>query len=338
MLDNITKLREVQLDLLKSFAITCESHGLKWYVFFGTLLGTVRNEGYLPWDDDIDIAMPMADYIQLCEHREWFDNDKYMLQTPLDCGLSKFAKLRKNGTTAFSMELKDELRTEGHHGISIDVIPLAELPGMNCYHTPTLSSIEKLEASYKKEWFEPAGTARFEGLDVRIPAMPRKILTETYDDWAWPHGVRQTFPRYWFFDTEYGYEYYFRRYTGMLNGIEDKKIFLFGAADSLRIWLERFDLREQVVCTFDNASSKWGQQAFGVDIKNPTELPGMYDKDSCIIIVSLWHQEIGRQLEAMGIDDYYVYLDDYYDEKVGNKVVRREDLENGEKKIPKWDS
>ena len=64
----------------------------------------------------------------------------------------------------------------------------------------------------------------------------------------------------------------------------------------------------------------------------------MYDKDSCIIIVSLWHQEIGRQLEAMGIDDYYVYLDDYYDEKVGNKVVRREDLENGEKKIPKWDS
>ena len=338
MLNNITKLREVQLDLLKTFAINCESHGLKWYVFFGTLLGTVRNEGYLTWDDDIDVAMPMADYMQLCEHREWFDRQKYLLQIPWDYGLPKFAKLRRNDTTAFSIELKEELRTEGHHGISIDIIPLAELPGMNCYHTPTLGSIEKLEASYKKEWFEPAGTARFEGLEVRIPAMPRKILTEVYDDWAWPHGVRQTIPKYWFFDTERGYEYYFRRYTGMLNGIEGKKIYLFGAADSLRIWLERFDLREQVVCTFDNASSKWGQKAYGVDIKNPAEIPEMIDKDSRIIIVSLWHHEIGRQLEQMGIDDYYVYLDDYYDEKVGNKVVRREDLENGEKKIPKWES
>lgn len=336
MLDNITKLREVQMDLLKTFAITCESHGLKWYVFFGTLLGAVRNEGYLPWDDDIDVAMPMEDYMLLCEHREWFDSSKYLLQIPMDYGLSHFAKLRRNGTTAFSMELKKELRTEGHHGISIDIIPLAELPGMDCYHTPTLSSREKLEAVYKKEWFEPSKTAMFEGIEIRIPAFPRKVLTEVYDDWAWPHGVTKCYPRYWFFDTEHGYEMYFRRYTGMLNGIDGKKIFLFGAADSLRIWLERFDRRDQVVCTFDNDPNKWGQKAYGVDIKNPAELPGMLDADSIVIIVSLWHQEIGSQLEKMGIDDYYVYLDDYYDEKVGNKVVRREDMKDGEDKIPTW--
>ena len=43
-----------------------------------------------------------------------------------------------------------------------------------------------------------------------------------------------------------------------------------------------------------------------------------------------------KQLEEMGIEDYYVYLDDYYDEKVGNPVVRREDDQSGEKKIPAW--
>ena len=45
---------------------------------------------------------------------------------------------------------------------------------------------------------------------------------------------------------------------------------------------------------------------------------------------------LGKQLESMGITDYYVYLDDYYDEKVGNKVVRREDMPAGESKIPTW--
>ena len=123
----------------------------------------------------------------------------------------------------------------------------------------------------------------------------------------------------------------------MLDGIDGKRLFLFGAADSLRIWLERFNRRDQVVCTFDNSQAKWGRQAYGVDVKNPAELPDMLDDNSRVIIVSLWHQEIGKQLEGMGVIDYYVYLDAYYDEKIGNKVVRREDQPQGMSSIPKWE-
>ena len=169
MIDNLTKLREVQLELLETFALTCEAHQLRWYAFFGTLLGVVRNEGYLPWDDDIDVVMPMRDYILLCEHREWFNTAKYLLQTPLDYGCSRFAKLRKNGTTAFRGDFIEELRIEGHHGIAIDIIPLAEMPGADCYHTPTLMEPEKKEAVYLKSWFEPAGIGKFEQLQVYIP-------------------------------------------------------------------------------------------------------------------------------------------------------------------------
>ncbi len=71
-------------------------------------------------------------------------------------------------------------------------------------------------------------------------------------------------------------------------------------------------------------------------VRNPAELPEMLDNNSRVIVVSVWHQEIGRQLENMGIKDYYVYLDFYYDEKVGNKVVRREQLKDGSATIPKW--
>ena len=336
MIDNLTNLRKVQLELLETFATTCEAHQLKWYAFFGTLLGVVRNEGYLPWDDDIDVVMPLRDYITLCEHREWFDRLKYSLQTPLDCGCSRFAKLRKNGTTAFRGEFIETLKTEGHHGISIDIIPLEEIPGTDCYHTPTLLEAKKKGAVYLKSWFEPASVGQFEHLQIYIPAKPRKILNEVYEDWAWPHGAMESKPDFWFYDTKVGYEFYVRRYTGMLNGIEGKKIYLFGAADSLRIWLEKFGLKDQVVCTFDNDPGKWGKKIFDVEVRDPAELSKLLEDNSRIIVVSLWHQEIGRQLEGMGIEDYYVYLDDYYDDKVGNIVIRREDFDGKDNTIPKW--
>ena len=158
-----------------------------------------------------------------------------------------------------------------------------------------------------------------------------------YGDWAWPNGANLTGPSYWFFDTDTDYRKYVKRYTGMLDDISDKRIFLFGAADSLRIWLERFNLRDKVVCTFDNDSGKWGKKFFEVEVRNPSELPTLIDDNSRVIIVSLWHQEIGRQLEQMGIEDYYVYMDNYYDEKVGNKVVRREDDTASAAAIPMWE-
>lgn len=326
MINNVTRLREIQLELLDAFARVCAEHDLKWCICFGTLLGKVRCGGYLPWDDDLDMVMPEADFRELCLHKEWFAfDDRLFLQTPLDEGLPNIGKLRMNGTTAFREKLEDSLRQGGHHGIPIDIIPLNEVPGAGCYKTPSLRSVDKLDAVYLKDWFFPATEGTFEGHSVKVPAKPRKILTEVYDEWAWPSGAMDSKPTFWFFDTERDYTYYVKKYTGMLEGIEGKKIYLFGAADSLRIWMERFNLEKQVICTFDNDPNKWGKKYFGVEVRNPKDLPSIIDKDSRVIIVSLWHQEIGNQLESMGINDYYVYLDFYYDDNVGNKVVRRED-------------
>ncbi|MBR1877016.1 MAG: LicD family protein [Lachnospiraceae bacterium] len=335
MTDNISRLRTVELELLEVFSKVCDEHGLVWYIFFGTLLGYVRNNGFLTWDDDIDVVMPEEDYITLCNHGEWFD-ERYMLQTPLHPGLCRYAKLRKNGTTAYREGLLEVLKDGGHHGIAIDIIPLAQIPGTESYHTPTLLSEERKEAVYLKSWFEPAEEGRFEGIEVKIPAIPRKILTETYKEWAWPNGVMDSRSAYWFFDTEKGYEIYARRYTGMLDDIGDKKIFLFGAADSLRIWLERFGLRKQVICTFDNDPAKWGKRLYDVEVRNPEELPGLLGDNSRVIICSLWYDEIWKQLSAMGIEDYYVFLDEYYDDNIGNKVIRREDKDGGNMNIPRW--
>lgn len=55
-------LRDELLSTLKAFHDFCESHNLKYYLIGGGLIGIVRHEGFVPWDNDIDVAMPRSDY------------------------------------------------------------------------------------------------------------------------------------------------------------------------------------------------------------------------------------------------------------------------------------
>ena len=61
-------LREIQLGelgVLKKLKEICEDQGLRYFLFFGTLLGAIRHKGFIPWDDDVDVGMPREDYEKL---------------------------------------------------------------------------------------------------------------------------------------------------------------------------------------------------------------------------------------------------------------------------------
>ena len=60
--DNIRELQLLELNVLKEFAAVCDRHNLTYYLSEGTLLGAIRHQGFIPWDDDVDVCMPREDY------------------------------------------------------------------------------------------------------------------------------------------------------------------------------------------------------------------------------------------------------------------------------------
>ena len=65
---DVNQLHQRILRILLAVDSCCREHGLRYYIWAGTQLGAVRHKGFIPWDDDIDIAMQQPDYEQLIAH------------------------------------------------------------------------------------------------------------------------------------------------------------------------------------------------------------------------------------------------------------------------------
>ena len=126
-----TPLREAQkasLDILIEFDRVCSKNGLSYWIDFGTLLGAVRHKGFIPWDDDIDLSMPLDDYNRFLKIGQEELSEGYFLQTedtdPGSDMCKGIFKIRKEGTLFINDY--DDFRKNYHKGASIDVF--AEVP------------------------------------------------------------------------------------------------------------------------------------------------------------------------------------------------------------------
>lgn len=115
-------LKRTLLEIVDEFVGVCEMHNLQYFLIGGTLLGAVRHNGFIPWDDDLDIAMPRKDYNKFIEMFNNEESDYFMhcIETDSEYWMP-FAKFRKKNT------LYDSGSTRGSkskRGIFIDVFPL----------------------------------------------------------------------------------------------------------------------------------------------------------------------------------------------------------------------
>lgn len=115
----------VQLDLLQELIRVCKENGLRVFADSGTLIGAVREKGFIPWDDDIDVAMPREDYDRLMSLSAEF-RDPYFLQTITthEYYINRFAQLHMKGTTA----MRKDSHQRHQQCIYIDIFVLDSVP------------------------------------------------------------------------------------------------------------------------------------------------------------------------------------------------------------------
>lgn len=116
------KLWAVQLDMLLELDRVCKKYGLKYYLCGGSLLGGIRHHGFIPWDDDLDVALFRSDYEKLLKLAHEF-NEPYFLQTPYTDPYYAFAhtRLRNINTTGISKMFAFQPMCQG---IYMDIHPI----------------------------------------------------------------------------------------------------------------------------------------------------------------------------------------------------------------------
>ena len=122
----LRKVQLCQLKILKVVDKICKDNEIKYYIIGGTLLGAIRHKGFIPWDDDLDIAMCREDYNRFTQICKEALPKEYFLQNTENDGLWLFiTKIRMNNT-AFDDDIT--LTSKCHNGIYIDIFPLDKIP------------------------------------------------------------------------------------------------------------------------------------------------------------------------------------------------------------------
>ena len=113
----------VYLDMYLSFAEVCEKYGFKYFPLAGTLLGAMRHDGFIPWDDDMDVGMMREDYEEFLKVAAKDFKHPLFLQTPFtdtDYYLT-WSQIRNSTTTGISQTTNHR---RFNQGLFLDIFPI----------------------------------------------------------------------------------------------------------------------------------------------------------------------------------------------------------------------
>ena len=122
--DKMKKTWQVELNILDEIDRICKKYSLTYFLVHGSLLGAVRHKGFVPWDDDLDIAMLRKDYdtfLEVAPKELKTPLSLHTMATETDIFWGGFAKIKNADTTAIPTR---ELTHEANLGIWVDVLPI----------------------------------------------------------------------------------------------------------------------------------------------------------------------------------------------------------------------
>ena len=176
-------LREIQLyklGVMEDIASICDQHGIKYILHYGTLLGAIRHNGFIPWDDDVDLAVPWNDYRKLIRVLKKEHSDRYFVQNiwtdrkfPL-----LWTQIRVNGTTSMPLEYA---AYDIHWGMCIDVFALVSAESDEKKKRKRQRAIQTVKMLLSKEYTDMTGQKagdRMQRLVDRIPRGIRRLIAK----------------------------------------------------------------------------------------------------------------------------------------------------------------
>lgn len=130
--------KRIPLEILIEFSEFCETNNLCYSLAYGTLLGSVRHKGYIPWDDDIDVFMPRNDYDRF---RKIYNSNKYVLKDLMTDNHYPVGVAKLCDTKTIYYYKKTAKRD---FGLFIDIFVLDDIPSDNNVRRKWLKDIRRL--------------------------------------------------------------------------------------------------------------------------------------------------------------------------------------------------
>ncbi|MBP3819104.1 MAG: LicD family protein [Butyrivibrio sp.] len=375
----------VNLDLLYVFEKFCKEHGIKFFIGFGTLLGAFRHQGFVPWDDDVDILMFREDFERLKLLWQEFSYP-YFLQNELSepgfwyRGMMKF---RRSDTTCLTEHCYQ--KWDMNQSIALEIMPLDEVSDVamvrrqqehevghwqrllwakhysaGFYHRDRLAAerhdgefakwrqeAEVYEDKYlhgkylqacqsfmhgdgtqlalfigyqehdgyrllQKKWFADTVSMDFGGLTLPAPAGFWECLEFFYGKGfvSFVPSCERKAHHAALWDVDTPYDVWQRRLLDY-DKWAGKQVVLFGTGSMAEaFWQKHKDILPSGTFCVDNNEKMVGELFHGMPVKAVAELIDMDSKYLHIVICNGYYREIGKQLKTMGIEQYYVWVDD----------------------------
>lgn len=119
---DISEIQQMELGIMEYIHEVCQKIGVKYFLAYGSLIGAVRHQGFIPWDDDMDICMLRDDYEKLQDYMIAHPDERYELMSYKNNVnyVYPFMKVQDNHTYL----VEEDVRIDSDMGIYVDIFPV----------------------------------------------------------------------------------------------------------------------------------------------------------------------------------------------------------------------
>ena len=171
---DLRKLQLVELEMLKDVVSFCEKNDIQYFLSDGTLIGAARHQGFIPWDDDIDICMDYKNFKKFNKLAAKDFDKKYFVQNYKTERKYPFpwTKIRINSTTSMERHLNNY---DIHFGICMDILVLNGISD-NKFRRKLQVKSAKLQRDLLKKYYYLEGDIKFDSKKKQIMYMVKTLL------------------------------------------------------------------------------------------------------------------------------------------------------------------